>query len=124
MPKSTTIDPRDDPNRIVSRRRSYTNKRRADLVRYWKTPSVVDEKSPSGRLRCPTLGEVECHTGVPKSNVDRWAKEEEKFLRGRADARTNRLAAAKEPKPKRRPKDDPLWDVVARDHVFKGLGKR
>jgi hypothetical protein len=89
MQKSNTLD---DPNRIVKGRRSYTNKCRADLVRYWKTPSVVDEKSPSGRLRCPTLGEVECHTSVPKSNVDRWAKEEEKILRGRAEARVNRSA--------------------------------
>jgi hypothetical protein len=91
-------------------------------ARYWKTPSVVDEKSPSGRLRCPTLGEVECHTSVPKSNVDRWAKEEEKILRGRAEARVNRSAKGPPAKdPKRRPKDDPLWDVVARDHA---LGKR
>ncbi|KAA8911997.1 hypothetical protein FN846DRAFT_887426 [Sphaerosporella brunnea] len=74
--------------RPLRRRRSYTNALRAEIIKYWKTPSVHD--SITGKLRRPTLEEVERIKGVPKSNVQRWAAEEKKILASRPSDKKNR----------------------------------
>jgi hypothetical protein len=81
-------DPGTGKNTCVASRRSYTNRERTEIIQYWKTPSILDHGT--GRLRPPTLEEVERVKGVPKSNVQRWAAGEEKIVNGRATDRKNR----------------------------------
>jgi hypothetical protein len=81
-------DPETGETTPVEGRRSYTNQERREIVRYWKTQSIWDHAT--GKLRAPTLEEVERKKGVPKSNVQRWASELDKIVKGRATDKKNR----------------------------------
>jgi hypothetical protein len=61
---------------VVEGRHSYTNETRAEIIRYWETPSIFEVRT--GKFRKPALAEVEQETGVPKSNMQRWAQAPER----------------------------------------------
>jgi hypothetical protein len=76
---------------VVEGRHSYTNETRAEIIRYWETPSIFDVRT--GKFRKPTLAEVKQETGVPKSNMQRWAQapERDKIFNGRPTNKKNRV---------------------------------
>jgi hypothetical protein len=86
-------DPKTGKTTTVAARQAYTNEIRAQTVAYWQTPSILDPRTD--KLRKPTLDEAEQATGIPKSNVQRWAAEMDKINEGRPNARKNRTRKAK-----------------------------
>jgi hypothetical protein len=86
-------DPKTGKTTTVAARQAYTNEIRAQTVAYWQTPSILDPRTD--KLRKPTLDEAEQATGIPKSNVQRWAAEMDKINEGRPNARKNWIRKGK-----------------------------
>ena len=68
------------------RRRSYTNKKKIQVLSFWATPSIPAEWDPEEEeLRCPYIAEVSAYfAGISKSCISSWRRDEELILQGNA----------------------------------------
>ena len=67
-------------------RRSYTNKKKIQVLSFWATPSIIAEwDQEEEELRCPYIAEVSAYfAGIPKSCISSWRRDEELILQGNA----------------------------------------
>lgn len=68
-------------------RRSYTSRKKIEVLSYWATPSIPEEGDPTGqRKRVPTVLEVSAYFGGnPGASISRWRHDEDDILETRRD---------------------------------------
>lgn len=63
-------------------RRSYTSKKKVEVLSYWATPSIPEEYNPTTK-RVPSLLEVSVYFGgIPPSCISSWRRDETQILAG------------------------------------------
>lgn len=86
---SITTNPRAFPSEPLKSkaRRSYTARKKMQVLSYWITPSIPSEWDPT-ELRCPILQEVLAHFGnIPVSCISEWRRIEGDLARSAAGDR-------------------------------------
>jgi hypothetical protein len=70
-------------------RKSYTNKKRIEILHLKRTEVVPVPELGYDAKRKPTWAEIERLTGVPKNTASKWPALEDEILRGREMGRQN-----------------------------------